>query len=102
MEVKTPEGTRVATPFQGSSTAPAAADPPASATKSASYAGAVKTVPVDWHLQFSLNGKSLSLEDTIYGAVHKSKTGVTSMMGGVHGAAVVLKFKKVDGPATSE
>jgi E3 ubiquitin-protein ligase TRIP12 len=99
VEAKTPEGTRVATPSQAGLASQAG--PSAGTPRSASYAGAVKTAPVDWHLEFSLGGQPVSLEDTIYGAVHKSKGGPASL-GGVHGAAVVLRFKKVDGPATSE
>jgi E3 ubiquitin-protein ligase TRIP12 len=111
VEVKTPDGTRVATPSQnpaasaalssaGPSSAPAGSG--AATPRTASYAGAVKTAPSDWHLEFSLNGKPLSLNDTIYGAVHRSQStqsGASSGGAGVFGGSVVFKFKRVDGPA---
>lgn len=106
VEAKTPEGTHIATPSQAaaSGSQPMPTTSGAGTPRTASYAGAVKTAPVDWHLQFSLNGKAVSLEDTIYGAVHKSAAAssganVPNTVGGVYGAPVILKFKKVDGPA---
>jgi len=69
--------------------------------RTSSYAGAVKTAPTDFHLEFTYNGKIISLEDTIYGAVHKNQpVGSTGAIGS-YGSAVVFKFRKVDGPAPS-
>ena len=98
MEAKTPEGTRIATPNQAAGQSNAEASGTGT-PRTASYAGAVKTTPADWHLEFSLNGAPLSLNDTIYGAVHKHKQNdnETSSMRS-YGATVVFKFKKVDGP----
>lgn len=103
VEAKTPEGTRIGTPNQ-SATAGAAGPSGGVTPRTASYAGAVKTTPSDWHLEFTLNGKEVSLGDTIYGAVHKCQDGTAasgSNMGGVHGMPVLFKFKRVDGPQRS-
>ena len=98
MEAKTPEGTRVATPNRISAVSIAG---PSVSQRTASYAGAVKSVPVDWHLEFSLDGKPVSLDETIYGAMHKHQhvAGGGSSQSGVYGLPVTFKFKKVDGPA---
>ncbi|ORY25651.1 hypothetical protein BCR39DRAFT_543634 [Naematelia encephala] len=105
VEAKTPEGTRIATPSQAG-VAANQAGPSGSGTttpRTASYAGAVKAAPVDWHLEFSFNGNSVSLDDTIYGAVHKhQQAGGPSSFGGVYGTPVVIKFSKVDGPAPTK
>ena len=107
VEAKTPEGTRIATPNQatGSSAPPPAAGPSGSGTgtpRTASYAGAVKAAPTDFHLEFTLDGNKLALDDTIYGAVHKYHKAPPGM--NMHTGAVTVKFSKVDGPrpATSK
>lgn len=100
VEAKTPDGTRIATPNQGASGSNAALTTPA-APRTGSYAGAVKTVPVDWHLEFSINGQVLSNEDTIYGAVHRlTKNSPNSA--NVFNLPVTFKFRKVDGPAPAK
>jgi E3 ubiquitin-protein ligase TRIP12 len=95
LEAKTPDGTRIATPNQaGNAKAPTSSSTP---TRAASYAGAVKAPPTDWHLEFSINGNVLSLEDTIYGAVHKiSKTSPSPT--NVFSLPVTFKFRRVEGP----
>ncbi|KAK8858675.1 hypothetical protein IAR55_002904 [Kwoniella newhampshirensis] len=102
LEAKTPEGTRVATPQQNplSSAAAGISGGGLTTPRTASYAGAVKTAPVDWHLEFFINGNAVSLEDTIYGAVHKNQDTIHSgnSYGGVFNLPVTIKFKKVDGP----
>jgi E3 ubiquitin-protein ligase TRIP12 len=70
--------------------------------RTGSYAGAVKTAPTDFHLEFTYGGKAISLDDTIYGAVHKNQpAGGTSTLGS-YGSAVVFKFRKVEGPASTQ
>nr|XP_031864296.1 uncharacterized protein CI109_000209 [Kwoniella shandongensis]KAA5531368.1 hypothetical protein CI109_000209 [Kwoniella shandongensis] len=106
VEAKTPEGTRVATPHQNPLSS-AAVGPSASGVatpRTASYAGAVKTAPVDWHLEFFINGNQISLEDTIYGAVHKNQSTIQSSnsYGGVFNLPVTIKFKKVNGPGPEQ
>jgi E3 ubiquitin-protein ligase TRIP12 len=81
--------------------APAAAGTPspsgAVTPRTASYAGAVKTAPTDFHLAFFLDGKSVNLQDTVYGIVHKHHQ--TLPAGSPFGQSVNLTWKKVDGPA---
>ncbi|OCF37256.1 E3 ubiquitin-protein ligase TRIP12 [Kwoniella heveanensis BCC8398] len=105
LEAKTPEGTRIATPQQNLP-GQAAAGPSAAAggAPGSSYAGAVKTAPSDWHLEFFIGGSKISLDDTIYGAVHKNQESIPDGgYGGVYNSPVTIKFKKVEGPAqTSE
>ncbi|WVQ96417.1 hypothetical protein IAU59_003522 [Kwoniella sp. CBS 9459] len=104
VEAKTPDGTRIATPQQNPS-GQAAAGPSAaiSGLPGSSYAGAVKTAPSDWHLEFFIGGNKLSLDDTIYGAVHKNQDSVPDGgYGGVYNSPVTIKFKKVDGPAQTK
>ncbi|TXT15889.1 hypothetical protein VHUM_00392 [Vanrija humicola] len=98
VEAKTPDGTRIATPNQAAAASSASAAGAASTgtpTRTGSYAGAVKTAP-DWHLEFSINGKPLSLEDTIYGAVHKMAKSSASPVN-IFNLPVTFKFRKVEG-----
>ncbi|UTT90583.1 hypothetical protein NDA17_000706 [Ustilago hordei] len=137
---KTPEGTRIPTPGNGSgtpksaessSTATAASGTAAAAaaasgslsstaspakTSSYAYASALQKKPTDWHLEFSLGSEKLTLDTTIYGAVHRfetvqareqghssSSTGATlssSMYGGsrhIWSNVYTVKYKKVSG-----
>ncbi|KAK6908083.1 hypothetical protein I203_102084 [Kwoniella mangroviensis CBS 8507] len=111
VEAKTPEGTRIATPQQNPQAATATSGPGPSASGAAtprgsSYAGAVKTAPTDWHLEFNINGNKLSLNDTLYGAVHRNQDSISgggsAGYGGIYNMPVTIKFKKVEGPAKSD
>jgi E3 ubiquitin-protein ligase TRIP12 len=107
------DGTRVPTPSQtrplGSlpnrTSALAAAlahspSPSSSSRPALSYAGALQATPKDWHLEFSIDGKVIPNDTTIYRAVHRS-----AMSGDDHTRANVwtnlhsVKFKRVPGPA---
>ncbi|WVF68897.1 hypothetical protein IAT40_003670 [Kwoniella sp. CBS 6097] len=104
VEAKTPEGTRIATPQQNAP-GQAAAGPSAAASgvPGSSYAGAVKTAPSDWHLEFFVGGNKLSLDDTIYGAVHRNQDSIPDGgYGGVYNSPVTINFKKVEGPAQTK
>ncbi|WAR62412.1 hypothetical protein PtB15_14B507 [Puccinia triticina] len=109
MEAHTPHGTRIATPLgsrpgsslrkhSSSSLAGLAASGGGSRSSKPSYAAAVKAEPKDWHLAFSLDGQSIPLDTTVYGAVyaHESRTGLQSrnMWTNVY----TVTFRKVDGP----
>lgn len=122
---KTPEGTRIATPSNGagtpkpaeasSSTGAAAASSSStpSPSKPSSYASALQKKPTDWHLEFSLGSESLSLDTTVYGAVHRYETAQTrdasqssvgtgsslASAGGKHiwSNVYTVRFKKVSG-----
>ena len=99
VEAKTPEGTRIATPSQNP---PAQAAPSGSGTttpRTASYAGALKSTPSDFHLEFTYNGKVLALDNTVYGAVHKGRaSSSTPILTGTFGVGVLFKYRKVEGP----
>ena len=114
------DGTRVATPQQPGTPATPASRPASAIQKSAeqlppqgslsmagrpfsSYAAALAAVPQDWHIEFSIEGKSIPKETTIYGAVHHNRDepqepSIRSIWSGVH----PVKFKKVKGPPPSE
>nr|XP_019045516.1 E3 ubiquitin-protein ligase TRIP12 [Kwoniella bestiolae CBS 10118]OCF24446.1 E3 ubiquitin-protein ligase TRIP12 [Kwoniella bestiolae CBS 10118] len=109
VEAKTPEGTRIATPQQNPPAATATAGPSGSGAatpRGSSYAGAVKTAPTDWHLEFNINGNKLSLNDTLYGAVHRNQEAISggnpAGYGGIYSMPVTIKFRKVEGPAKSD
>lgn len=93
---KTPDGTRVGTPALGQS---ASSSSFAAPKPRASYASAVKTEPTDWHLSFSVDGHDVSLETTIYGAIHSHATTTPESKKNMWGAIYTVKFKKVPGPA---
>jgi E3 ubiquitin-protein ligase TRIP12 len=116
------DGTRIATPVQGTGLAkpPSANRTPASrlsallqssamrqslggAAGALSYAAAVQSTPQDWHIEFSVNDQPLSNETTIYRAVHFSQTqppdsAHRSVWNGIH----TIKFKRVQGPPPTE
>lgn len=99
VEAQTPDGTRIATPNQAASSN---ANAGSSSTPSrSSYAGAVKTAPADWHLEFSINDQVLSLEDTVYGAVHKYAKASPSPLNAFN-VPIIFKFRKVEGPASAK
>ncbi|CAO1616657.1 unnamed protein product [Parajaminaea phylloscopi] len=133
VEVKTPEGTRIPTPSGATSgpgaavaqpsasssagpSASSAADPSAAAGSSSSsktsYAAALQQKPSDWHIEFSMNGRALPLESTVYSAVHHFETSGTSANAGgtaagpknVWNNVYTVTFKKVSGasPQTQE
>jgi E3 ubiquitin-protein ligase TRIP12 len=96
---RTPEGTRVATPtpLRDNSASDFAA--PAKS----SYASALKTKPTDWHLEFSIEGHPISLETTIYGAIHQHearKLNKPSLyLSQIWSSVYTITFKKASGPA---
>ncbi|KAF2837646.1 hypothetical protein M501DRAFT_995624 [Patellaria atrata CBS 101060] len=115
------DGTRVATPLQGASASSshlspaerfaamarqsfaqqALASPTSSRTMS--YAAAVQAIPQDWHIEFEVNGESISNETTIYRVIHfnqhqPSEVSVRNIWSVVH----TIKFKKVAGPPPAE
>ncbi|KAL7775546.1 hypothetical protein CFE70_009389 [Pyrenophora teres f. teres 0-1] len=114
------DGTRVATPVQGTSKPPTDNRTPASrlsallqssamrqslggAASALSYAAAVQSTPQDWHIEFSVNDQPLSNETTIYRAVHYNQPQPSdgahrSVWNGIH----TIKFKRVQGPPPSE
>ena len=109
------DGTRVATPSQGSlpslqnlhsSRAQqllAAGMHPSLANRAMSYAAAIQAIPQDWHLEFSIDDRSISPETTIYRAVHYNnpQSGDASMRN-VWSSVHPIKFRRVSGPPPPE
>ncbi|EUC59067.1 E3 ubiquitin protein ligase [Rhizoctonia solani AG-3 Rhs1AP] len=112
VEAQTPDGTRVATP--NPSTAERQAATPSSSSKF-SYAAALKAKPTDWHLEFSMDGHTLPLDTTIYGAVHNHEARRAAASGSTSGSNVAslsapslwqgvytVKYRKVPGPPPAQ
>lgn len=102
---KTPDGTRVPTPAQGATPAAGATASGSTAAgtpaKQGSYASAVKAPPVDWHLEFRMNDVKLSMQDTVYGVIHKhgrSPAGVDPLTFNAFSANNTITYRKVPGP----
>ncbi|TVY82255.1 putative ubiquitin fusion degradation protein [Lachnellula suecica] len=107
------DGTRVATPSQvpGSASsrasalqaaaAQAALSTPSTSSRPMSYAAAIQAVPQDWHIEFSINGKAISNDTTIYRAVHNPSLDEHTSRGvwvGTHD----IGFRRVPGPPPPE
>jgi E3 ubiquitin-protein ligase TRIP12 len=109
------DGTRVATPLQPGTPVNTSARPssssqhanaqamPASALAMAgrpfSYAAALASVPQDWHIEFSMEGKPIPKETTIYRAVYHNQDqpqdpSSRNIWSGIH----AITFKRVKGP----
>ena len=103
------DGTRVPTPSQIStaiSSTPssrsrdllAAGINSAVASRAMSYAAAIQAIPQDWHLEFSVRGKPVSNETTIYQAVanqdHTSEASNRHVWSSIH----EVNFKRMPGP----
>ncbi|TQN72180.1 putative ubiquitin fusion degradation protein [Colletotrichum shisoi] len=107
------DGTRVPTPSQSAlptrSSAlppPAAQSTPTPATSSSrpmSYAAAIQAVPQDWHIEFTLDGKVIPSEMTIYRAVHTSAANSDEQFSrSVWSAVHPIKFRRAPGPPPAE
>lgn len=116
------DGTRVATPVQGTGIAkpPTENRTPSSrlsallqssalrqglsgAASALSYAAAVQSTPQDWHIEFSVNDQPLSNETTIYRAVHFNQAQLPyishrTVWNTIH----TIKFKRAQGPPPTE
>ncbi|KAK4945791.1 Ubiquitin fusion degradation protein 4 [Elasticomyces elasticus] len=100
------DGTRVLTPQPGTPV-PGTTRPPSSgqspapspAITRASYASALASTPQDWHVEFSIDGKIIPNNTTIYRAVHHNRNqpqdlSSRSVWSGIH----TIKFRKARGP----
>lgn len=109
------DGTRVPTPSQGRSSAALpsrssalsaalhSTPTPSSSSRPMSYAAAIQAIPQDWHIEFSIDGKPIPNETTIYRAVHKSPTSSdehsrANIWTGTH----PITFRRVPGPPPAE
>lgn len=109
------DGTRVATPSQGSVASLhgppsarsrellAAGSNASSSGRAMSYAAAIQAVPQDWHIEFSINGQPLPNETTIYGAVLNNKSEPADPAPrNIWSAIHTVNFKRVPGPPPAE
>ena len=67
-----------------------------------SYAAALASTPQDWHLEFSIDGKIIPSETTIYRAVHHNREQPTDSTRSVWSGVHTINFKKVKGPPPSQ
>lgn len=65
------------------------------------YAAAIASPPQDWHIEFSVNGKPVSNETTIYRAVHENHENAGTMRD-VWSAIHTVKIRRVPGPPPPE
>ncbi|KAK4101581.1 hypothetical protein N658DRAFT_425145 [Parathielavia hyrcaniae] len=111
------DGTKVPTPAQSQSrsttslpsrtsalTAALQGTPtPSPSARPMSYAAAVQSVPQDWHIEFSIDGKVIPNETTIYRAVNSfAKTTEDHYGRNVWSAVHPIKFRRVAGPPPPE
>ncbi|KAL0469775.1 thyroid hormone receptor interactor 12, variant 2 [Neurospora intermedia] len=109
------DGTRVATPGQGKPAPPPQnrtsaltaglqnTPTPQAASRPMSYSGALQAVPQDWHIEFSVDGKVIPNETTIYRAVHSSSlTADEHVTRSIWSAVHPIKFRRVPGPPPPE
>lgn len=117
------DGTRVATPLQGSQASQASQSSsaarlaalarleaaremlstPTSQSRPMSYASALQAVSQDWHIEFSVNGQPLANDTTIYRAVHFNQANPEEVSSrNIWSALHKITFKRVPGPPPSE
>ncbi|KAL9588856.1 MAG: hypothetical protein Q9203_002335 [Teloschistes exilis] len=109
------DGTRIATPSHGpfgssvgsasalSRELLAAGISSSAANRAMSYAAAAQAVPQDWHIEFSIDGKPLPSDTTIYRAVHDNKPNLPDPAPrNVWSAIHSINFKRVQGPPPPE
>ncbi|KAB5566831.1 hypothetical protein GE09DRAFT_958939 [Coniochaeta sp. 2T2.1] len=111
------DGTRVPTPSQASRTTAALpsrsalaalaalgnSPSPSSSARPMSYAGALQTTPQDYHIAFSIEGKTIPHDTTIYRAVHRSPLSAEEQTrNNVWTTTHTVKFKRVPGPPPAE
>lgn len=108
------DGSRVSTPSQSTPVSKpsssghhrSAPNPSGSSSLSTagrpSYAAATASVPQDWHLEFSIDGKPISNDTTIYRAVHHDRENVDASARNVWSAIHTVTFKRVPGPPPPE
>ena len=103
------DGTRIPTPSQNPGTPSALAPPPPRpssgmaspllASRGMSYAAAAQAIPQDWHLEFSIDGRPIVPEMTVYRAVHSNQANPGNVISrSVWNMTHPVKFKKVSGP----
>ena len=105
------DGSRVPTPSHSSSTPShglphhhfrqllAAGMGSAMSSRYMSYAAAMQSIPQDWHLEFSIDGKPIPSSTTIYRAVQENcNLSSDPLRRNLWSACHAVKFKRVSGP----
>ncbi|KAK5078435.1 Ubiquitin fusion degradation protein 4 [Lithohypha guttulata] len=93
-------GTPVATGRKASLDHSPVAPRPASVQKRPSTYAAVTSAPQDWHIEFSVDGKPIPENITIYRAVHHNREQFNDATGRTVWAGIhEIKFRRVAGPA---
>ncbi|KAJ5612441.1 hypothetical protein N7510_005635 [Penicillium lagena] len=111
------DGTRVGTPSQSTPASKPSSSAPNTASSTpmggsslatagrpfSSYAAAMASIPQDWHIEFSVDGKPISSETTVYRAVHHNREHVgEGYARNVWSAVHTVTFKRVPGPPPPE
>ncbi|PKS11441.1 hypothetical protein jhhlp_003204 [Lomentospora prolificans] len=103
------DGTRVHTPSNANSrplptqSATQATPTPSAASRTMSYAAATQSTPQDWHVEFSLEGKPIGNDTTIYRAVHHLASSSDDHVGrSIWSQVHSIRFKRVSGPVPQE
>ncbi|KAL0941810.1 HECT-domain-containing protein [Colletotrichum truncatum] len=106
------DGTRIPTPsqsalptrFSGLPVPTSQETPtPSTSSRAMSYAAAIQAVPQDWHIEFTLDGKVIPSETTIYRAVHTSASNSDEHLSrSVWSAVHPIKFRRAPGPPPAE
>lgn len=72
--------------------------PPLDTGPKTSYAGMLKSAPIDWHLRFQMEGQTLSPGATVFGAIFKSSS-KASLSNELWSNLHTVTYRKVLGPA---
>lgn len=104
--VHTPGGIAAGRPPPGRTSPPSAsaqATPtPSSSRHPLSYAAAMQSTPQDWHVEFSVDGKAIGNDTTIYRAIHQLMTSDDHTSRSIWSQVHSIKFKRVPGPPPQE
>ena len=104
--VHTPGGVAASRPPPGRASPPSAsaqATPtPSSSRPPLSYAAAIQSTPQDWHVEFSVDGKPIGNDTTIYRAIHQLMTSDDQTSRSIWSQIHTIKFKRVPGPPPQE
>ena len=110
---KNEDGTRVHTPGgpapsrarSGHTSPPSAsaqATPTPSSSRPRSYAAAIQSTPNDWHVEFSVDGKTIGNDTTIYREIHNLMASDDHTNRSIWSQVHSVKFKRVPGPPPQE
>ncbi|KAL2839602.1 hypothetical protein BJY01DRAFT_250414 [Aspergillus pseudoustus] len=107
------DGTRVSTPSQSTPVSKSSSGPRSSlnstgggslamAGRPFSYAAVMASPPSDWHIEFSIDGQTVSSDTTIYRAVHHNRQHIDPQGKNVWSAIHTVNFRRVPGPPPAE